>query len=159
MTKLFFSLLALTAATLLADEPDRAAKVLTAEMASRVLGEAVEPGLRNTMPDEVSGKSWVSIAAYSTRNGLDRKTITLFLRHEANAATTQKSFDSTRGALKGTPMTNLGDAAYRTETPAQLNFRIGADWFTISAGTASSPDTELQEKVAREILARLAQEK
>ena len=42
--------------------------------------------------------------------------------------------------------------AYRTTMPAQLNLLLGRDWLIISAGVFPHADTQLQERVARQIL-------
>ena len=142
-------------APLRADDVNRASKILTTELATQILGSEAAGGLRNTYGDTEKGKTWVSTASYSSKAGLDPKTVTLLIRHGTSAAETQKAFEQGREVLKGAPVKDVGDEAYRTETPAQLDVRKGADWLIISAGDLTQPDPALQEKAAQEILAKL----
>jgi hypothetical protein len=155
--KIFASWMALliAIAPLRADDVNRASKILTSDLATQILGSEAAGGLRNTYGDTEKGKTWVSTASYSSKAGLDPKTVTLLIRHGASAAETQMAFEQSREVLKGVPVTDVGDDAYRTETPAQLDVRKGADWLIISAGDLTQPDPALQEKAAREILAKL----
>ncbi len=137
------------------DDVNRASKILTPELATQILGSDAAGSLRNTYGDTEKGKTWVSTASYSSKGGLNPKTVTLLIRHGASAAETQKAFEQSREVLKGAALANLGEDAYRTETPAQLNIRKGADWLIIAAGDLTQPDPALQEKAAREILAKL----
>lgn len=147
--------LLVTIPTLRADDVNRASKILTPELATQILGSEAAGGLRNTYGDTEKGKTWVSTASYSSKVGLDPRTVTLLIRHESSAAETQKVFEKSREVLKGAAVPGLGEDAFRTETPAQLDVRKGADWLIISAGDLTQPDPALQEKAAREILAKL----
>ena len=144
-------------APLRADDANRASKILTPDLATQILGTEAAGGLRNTYGDTETGKTWVSTASYSSKIGLDPRTVTLLIRHGASAAETQKAFEQSREVLKGAAVPGLGADAFRTETPAQLDVREGADWLIISAGGLTQPDPALQEKAAREILAKLPQ--
>lgn len=153
---LIFAVFALRAAPTPEPEVNRASKILTAEEASKILGAVAEPSLRNQLPDADENQTWTSTASWSTTIGTNRRTLTLLIRHGENAAKTQSSFEMSRDVLKGDPVADLGDAAFRTENPAQLNVRIGADWLILSVCTLIAPDPALQEKAAHEVLAKWA---
>lgn len=159
MQKIAFGIALLLAlvAPLRGEDENRASKILTPELATQIFASEAAGSLRNTFGDADEGKAWVSTASYSTKSGLDRQTVTLLIRHGRNAADTQSAFEASREVLKGVAVADLGDAAFRTAEPAQLDIRKGADWLIISAGTSTQPDPALQEKAAREILARLSQ--
>ena len=120
-------------------EINRASQVLTADEAAQILGANSAPSLRNQLPDVAHGKTWTSTASWSTTVGTDRTTLTLLLRHGASAAQTQTSFDASRESLHGEPVAALGDAAFRTANPAQLNVLQGADWLILSVCTLLTP--------------------
>ncbi|MEP6811084.1 MAG: hypothetical protein ABI992_12640, partial [Chthoniobacterales bacterium] len=76
-------------------------------------------------------------------------------RHAPAAADAKTTFESSKAIFHGEDVSGLGDAAYRTKAPAQLNVLKGANWLIISAGTLRAADKALQEKAAREIIAKV----
>ncbi|MEO6871510.1 MAG: hypothetical protein ABI233_04735, partial [Chthoniobacterales bacterium] len=115
-----------------------------------------EPSLRNQLRDAEEGRTWTSTASWSTTVGMNRKTLTLLVRHGQSREETQKAFELSRDVLKGDPIAHLGDAAFRIGNPTQLDVRGGADWLILSVCTLIAPDPALQEKAAREIVAKSA---
>lgn len=141
------------ASAALADETNRASKVLTPEIASKVLGGTVKASLSNTMADTEMGKIWVSNSHYSIQGGPQ---ISLLIRHAASKDEAKNNFEQSKGIYKGVTVEGLGDAAYRTAEPPQLDVLKGSNWLIISVGTLKAPDTAGQEKAARELLPKVA---
>ena len=107
------------------DDVNRASKILTPELATQILGSEAQGGLRNTYGDTEKGKTWVSSASYSSKAGLDPRPSPC---SSGTGRTRRKpeGFRASREVLKGAAVTELGEDAYRTETPAQLDIRKGA---------------------------------
>lgn len=137
---------------------NRASTLLTAALAQGILGVPVEASTSNTAPDTGAGKTWASRASYTAKSTEgEHPGITLLMGHVSTAAEAKDIFESNRDASRGVAVPGIGDAAYRTADPAQLNVLKGATWLIISAGTPAKPDTAAQEKAAKEILAKLAE--
>ena len=132
---------------------NRATEILTPGIAQKILGASVKAGPKNSEADVVKGKTWTSKANYSTTG--DGPSIKLLIRHAESADQAKQIFDSNKASNKGQPVTNIGESAYRTSAPAQLNVLKGQNWVVISVGTASKPDTAAQEKLAKEILPKI----
>ena len=130
-----------------------AAKVFTPEIAQKVLGGPVEPAKRNSQADISNGSTVVSQCSYALRTDSDQSTSTsLVLRRAGSSEEAKKIFLASKQMYKGEDVASLGEAAYRTAAPAQLNVLQGKTWLIISAGVFPKPDPALQEKAAREIL-------
>jgi hypothetical protein len=138
-----------------ADDTNRASKILTAELAQKILGAPVEAG-GSGMADTEIGQTWVSRVSYHVKTGAaSAPEISLLIRHAPAAADAKTIFESSKATFHGEDVSGLGDAAYRTKSPAQLDILKGANWLIISAGTFNKPDPAIQEKAAREILAKM----
>jgi hypothetical protein len=138
-----------------ADDTNRASQILTAELAQKILGVPVQSSLTK-IPDTEMGQTWVSRVSYQSKTGgASAPGVSLLIRHAASVAEAKPIFESSKATFHGEDVSGLGDAAYRTKTPAQLDVLKGANWLIISAGTFQSPDTAAQEKAAREILAKI----
>jgi hypothetical protein len=138
-----------------ADDTTRASKILTAELAQKILGAPVEAG-GSGMADTEIGQTWVSRVSYHVKSGAaSAPEISLLIRHASAAADAKTIFESSKATFHGEDVSSLGDSAYRTKSPAQLDILKGANWLIISAGTFSNPDPATQEKAAREILAKM----
>jgi len=74
------------------------------------------------------------------------------LRKTATVEEAKNTFLSSKKIYNGQDVAGLGDLAYRTAAPAQLNVLKGRDWLIITAGVFPVADVSLQEKAAREIL-------
>jgi hypothetical protein len=133
-----------------------AAKVLTAEVAERILSAPVEAAKANSEPDIKSGATVVSRCSYSVK-GDSAMTIrvSLMLRRAGTPEEAKAIFLASKQTYHGEDIGGLGDAAYRTAAPAQLNVLKGRSWLIISAGLFPKADPSLQEKAAREILKNL----
>ena len=108
------------------------------------------------MADTEIGQTWVSRVSYHAKTGAaSAPEISLLIRHAPAAADAKTIFESSKATFHGEDVSGLGDAAYRTKNPAQLDILKGANWLIISAGTFKNPDTAIQEKAAREILAKM----
>ncbi len=150
------TLLVILATFVRADDQNRAGKILTVDLAQKILGSPPESNAMPAMPDTEIGKTWVSRMSYSSKAGGAASTeISLLIRHGDSADQAKVIFESSKATFKGVDVAGLGDAAYRTQTPAQLDILKGPNWLIISAGTVREPNPALQEKAAREILTRL----
>ena len=133
-----------------------AIKMLTPEIAERILGAPVEAGSQNESADIHNGANVVSRAGYGVKaGGPSSPRIGLLLRRSATAEETKTAFLGSKAIYHGVDVAGLGDAAYRIDKPAQLNVLKGADWVIITAGVFPGADPALQEKTAREILPKL----
>ena len=138
-----------------AGDTNRAAQILTAELAQKILGVPVESSSTNSADTEI-GQTWVSRITYrATTGGASAPSVSLLIRHAASAADATPIFESSKETFHGEDVSGLGDAAYRTKSPAQLDVLKGSNWLIISAGTFNKPDPAIQEKAAREILAKI----
>lgn len=138
-----------------ADDTSRAGKILTPELAQKILGAPVEASA-TSIPDTEMGQTWVSRISYQAKTGgASAPGVSLLIRHAASATEAQTIFESSKATFHGEAVPGLGDAAYRTKTPAQLDVLKGTNWLIISAGTFKSPDPVTQEKAAREILPKM----
>jgi len=135
---------------------NRASQILTAEIAQNILGVPVEGAAKNAEADTENGKTVISFASYSAKGGeFNAPRVSLMLRKAGSSDEAKSIFLSSKTTYKGEEVTGLGDLAYRTAMPAQLNVLKGQTWLIISAGTFKAPDPALQEKAAREILKKL----
>lgn len=138
-----------------AGDTNRAGQILTAELAQKILGVPVESSSTSNADTEI-GQTWVSRISYRAKTGgASAPGVSLLIRHAASAADAKPIFESSKATFHGEDVAGLGDAAYRTKSPAQLDILNGSNWLIISAGTFQSPDLATQEKAAREILARM----
>ncbi|MDQ2867895.1 MAG: hypothetical protein M3R59_05715 [Verrucomicrobiota bacterium] len=154
--QIFGILLSVGAISARAGDLNRASKILTAEAAQTILGAPVEADSRNADADTEMGKTWVSKASYSVKSGgASGIRVSILIRHAPSHEEAQSIFESSKATFHGEDVAGLGDAAYRTKTPAQLNILKGNDWLIITAGTFRDPDPAMQEKLAREILAKM----
>jgi hypothetical protein len=139
-----------------ADDGNRASQMLTADLAQKILGSPVEAGSMNGVADTEVGKTWVSRTSYAAKaGGASAVRLSLLIRHGDGAEQAKQIFESSKNTFKGVDVAGLGDAAYRTQTPAQLNVLRGVNWIIISAGTLREANSSMQEKAAREILAKI----
>jgi len=139
---------------LFADDAVRAAKILTPELAQSILGAPVKVS-GSGMSDTEVGKTWVSQIHYAKKDEGAKGQVGLLIRHAATKEEASNTFESSKETFKGVIVAGLGDRAYRTERPAQLNVLKGSNWLIISAGTFSQPDTAGQEKIAKEVLPKI----
>lgn len=137
-------------------EGNRASKLLTEDLAKDVLGCGVKPNTSNNSQDEVTGEAWVSRAGYSaSSSSRPVPQLTLLIRHAKSSDQAKNVFDSSKTAFGGVDVSGLGAPAYRTKVPAQLNVLLGKNWLILSAGTFAKPDTENQEKLAKQLIAKI----
>jgi hypothetical protein len=130
-----------------------ATKVFTEEMAQRILSAPVQPAERNKEADLKNGAVTVSRCSYSAKgDAVLPITLSLMLRRAGSPAEAKSIFLSSKSTYKGEAVAGLGDDAYHTAAPAQLNVLKGANWLIISAGAFPKEDRALQEKTANEIL-------
>lgn len=130
-----------------------AAQAFTEEMAQRVLAAPVQPAKGNSGADMKNGETTVSQCSYSLKNGdLSPAAVSLMLRRAPSASEAKTIFLSSKKIYSGETVAGLGDDAYRTAAPAQLNVLKGRNWLIISAGAFPKADQALQETAAREIL-------
>lgn len=135
---------------------NRASQILTEDLAKTVLGCGVKPNTSNNSQDEVTGEAWVSRAGYSASSSSKPvPQLTLLIRHAKNPDQAKNIFDSSKSAFGGEDVSGLGAPAYRTKVPAQLNVLIGKNWLILSAGTFAKPDTDNQEKLAKQLIAKI----
>jgi hypothetical protein len=130
-----------------------AAKVLTAEIAERILNAPVEAAKANSEADMKSGATVVSRCSYSVKG--DSPTairVSLMFRRAGTPEEAKAIFLASKTTYNGQDVGALGNPAYRTAAPAQLNVLKGRSWLIISAGAFPKADSSLQEKAAREIL-------
>jgi hypothetical protein len=130
-----------------------AATILTPEVAQRIFGGPVEAAKLNSEADMKSGAAVVSRCSYSKNDDAGTATnISLLLRRAATLEEGKAIFLASKLTHHDEEISDLGDAAYRTTAPAQLNVLKGRNWLIISAGPFPKADPGLQEKTAREIL-------
>jgi len=156
LSQLRFSLLVLALATcaFAADPGDNlSTKILTPDLAQQILGGPVEPAKRNSGIDIKNGNTVLSQCSYSIKSdAVTPISISLLLRRAGTAEEAKTIFLASKTTYNGQDVGALGDAAYRTAAPAQLNVLKGKSWLIISAGAFPKADPSLQEKAAREIL-------
>jgi hypothetical protein len=130
-----------------------AAKVLTPEVAQRILSAPVEAAKVNSEADMTSGATVVSRCSYLVKGDSPMTIrVSLMLRRAGTTEETKAIFLASKQTCHGEDIGGLGDAAYRTAAPAQLNVLKGKSWLIISAGAFPKADPVLQDKAAREIL-------
>ena len=131
-----------------------AAKIFTEEMAQSVLGAPVQPASRNSDADIKNGATTVSQCSYSIKGdaAVMPTSVSLLLRRAGSADEAKTIFLSSKTTYNGEAVAGLGDDAYRTAAPPQLNVLKGRNWLIISAGAFPKADPALQEKATREIL-------
>lgn len=140
----------------MAEPENRAATVLTAEMAEKVLGTPVEPEKVNSEKDAVSGQAWVSRVYYQSKTAeVFAPTVGVLIRHADSKERAKEVFEKSKTLFKGVDVEGLGEPAYRTETPAQLNVLKGQNWLIFSAGTFKKADPEREEQLAKEVLPKV----
>jgi hypothetical protein len=152
--RLVLLVLALVTGALAAEAADNlSARILTPELAQQLLGGTIEPATRNSSSDIKAGDTVVSQCSYSIKSDTVTPTsISLILRRAGSAEETKAIFLASKKTYNGQAVGGLGDVAYRTAAPAQLNVLKGRHWLIISAGAFPKADPVLQEKAAREIL-------
>ena len=130
-----------------------AGTILTPDVAERIFGALAEAAKVNSQADTKSGEAVVSRCSFSWKNAAGTATIvSLLIRRAPTLEEGKAIFLASKLTQHDEEIANLGDAAYRTAAPAQLNVLKGRNWLVISAGTSPTPDPGLQEKAAREIL-------
>jgi hypothetical protein len=130
-----------------------AATIFTPDVAQRILGAPAEAAKINFEADMKNGAAVVSRCSYLMKNDAGTAThISLLLRRAASVEEGKAIFLASKLTYHDEEITNLGDAAYRSTAPAQLNVLKGKNWLIISAGVFPKADPLLQEKAAREIL-------
>lgn len=134
---------------------NESARIFTQEMAQLVVGSPVVPSERNSTADIKNGAVIVSQCSYSAQSGDTTTSVGLTLRRAATPEEAKSTFLSSKNIYNGQEITALGDMAYRTAAPAQLNVLKGRNWLIISAGVFPKPDPAMQEKAARAILKNL----
>ncbi len=135
-----------------AEPGNRARKMLTAELAQSLLGGAVEESSRNSVADTQVGDTWVSTAAYMLKNGNSQ--VSVLIRHGSKEET-KSAYVQCKDMYKGVEVKGIGEAAYRTTTPAQLCVLKGNNWLIFMCGPFTKPDTAGQEKAAKAVLSKL----
>lgn len=139
-----------------AGDLNRAGQMVTADLAQKILGGPVEPGSLNSNGDTEIGKTWVSRVSFAAKaGGSSAISFTVLIRHGDSPEQAKQIFESSKATFKGVDVGGLGDAAYRTQMPGQLDVLKGMNWLIISAGTFKTPDPALQEKVAHEVLPKI----
>ena len=130
-----------------------ATSILTPEVAQRILSAPVEAAKANSEADMTSGATVVSRCSYSVKGDSPMATrVSLMLRRAGTTEEAKAIFLASKQTYHGEDIGGLGDAAYRTAAPAQLNVLKGKNWLIISAGPFPKADPSLQEKAAHEIL-------
>jgi hypothetical protein len=129
-----------------------ATTILTPDLAQRIFGAPAQAAKVNSELDTKSGSAVVSRCSYFLYSNTGTTTVSLLLRRAANVEEGKAIFFASKQTNHDGEIANLGDAAYRTTAPAQLNVLKGANWLIISAGAFPKPDPVLQEKAARDIL-------
>jgi hypothetical protein len=155
--KLFTVLLVMTASAVLAQSVDNlAVRILTPEMAQRILGAPADAAKANSEADMKNGATVISRCSYSLKSDAAMDiTVGLMLRRAGTSEEAKTIFLASKQTYHGEDVGDLGDAAYRTAAPAQLNVLKGNNWVIISAGEFPKADPAMQEKAAREILKNL----
>jgi hypothetical protein len=140
-----------------AEAPNRASQILTPALAKKLLGVDVQASADNTAPDTVNGATWVSQAQYSVKGGTaNTPCVGMLLRHAGSKDEAKQIFQQSKNTFKGTDVAGLGDAAYRTKMPPQLDVLKGSNWLIINCGTFTKPDTAGEENAAKELLPKVA---
>jgi hypothetical protein len=133
-----------------------ASTILTPEAAQRIFGAPAEAAKVNSEADTMSGAAVVSRCSYSLKSNAGTATnISLLLRRAATLEEGKAIFFASKLTHHDEEISDLGDAAFRTTAPAQLNVLKGRNWLIISAGAFPKADPVLQEKAAREILKQI----
>jgi hypothetical protein len=133
----------------------KACDLLTADLVQSVLGKPVKPASTNENAPITNGDTTVSQCNYLAQSeAADAPQASLLVRHSSPEQAKQ-AFDGSKSTYHGQDVPGLGDAAYRTTTPAQLHVLKDGNWLIISAGTFRKPDPAAQEKLARAILDKL----
>ncbi|MEP6811059.1 MAG: hypothetical protein ABI992_12515, partial [Chthoniobacterales bacterium] len=79
-----------------AGDTNRASKILTAELAQKILGAPVEAG-GSGMADTEMGQTWVSRVSYHVKTGAaSAPEVSLLIRHAPAAADAKTTFESSK---------------------------------------------------------------
>ena len=133
----------------------RATKILTADMAAKILGGPVKPSILNTMDDVDMGKIWVSKARFEALSG--GKSCGILVRHATDKDEAVRIFHESKATFSGVPVPGIGDEAYRVTTPSpQFNVLKGQTWVVFNAGTHQAGDNAAQEALAKEVLPKIS---
>lgn len=147
--------LALSSTATFAAQPvtNACTKVLTPEVAQRILGGSVVADNVNSRPD-VKAVGVMSNCGYTLKD--HDASVGMMLRNLKSSEQAKKAFLASKIIYKGQDVTGLGDAAYRTGAQhTMLNVLKGPNWLLISAGNFPKSDPALQQKAAVEILKNL----
>jgi len=136
-----------------AETGNRARKMLTPEIAQSILGAPVQESSRNAVADTVMGNTWVSTAAYMLGDNSTSQ-VSVLIRHGSKEES-KNAFVQCKEMYKGIEVKGIGDAAYRTTSPAQLCVLKGNNWLIFMCGTFKNPDAAGQEKAAKAVLSKL----
>ena len=139
-----------------ADPPKNlASSILTQPLAERILNIDVEADSANSQPDTENARTLISHCSYRAKDpGTNAAHIDVVLRQSENADLAKEQFDGAKVVYRGTDVPGMGDAAFRTKLPAQLQVLKGRVWLMVTAGTFKA-DPALEELVAQEVLRRL----
>jgi hypothetical protein len=132
-----------------------ASSILTLTLAEQILGADLEPDRVNSQPDINSVRTLISHCAYAARSsGRNAPHVDLMVHISDNADMAKGQFDGAKAVHAGKDVTGLGDAAFRSSLPGQLNVLKGRVCITITAGTFKA-NAKMEEEVASQILGRL----
>lgn len=132
-----------------------ASSVLTLTLAEQILGTELEPDRANSQPDITSVRTLISHCAYAAkRSGKNAPHVDLMVHISETADAAKGQFDGAKAVHAGKEVTGLGDAAFRSSLPGQLNVLKGRVCITITAGTFKA-DATIEEQVANQVLGRL----
>ena len=133
----------------------KACDLLTQQAAQRAAGGPVKKAPDNPASNRSSGGTDLSSCTYtSTSADFRSPTITLLVR-SADADESRSAFESNKSTYKGKDVSGLGDAAYRTASPSQLNILKGGTWMIITASAGPKARPDIENKAARDILRNL----
>jgi hypothetical protein len=151
----FFVVAIAAVASIRADALNLAATIFTESDAQQVYSGEVEPANYNQQPDKDGAGMHLSRCGYSWKKKSRQVAhVDLELHQWKTAEMARTQFDSIKQVYRGTDVSGMGDAAFRSSTPAQLHILKGRMWISVTANTFK-PDPAMADQVAAVALRRL----
>ena len=138
-----------------ADGENRAVKIFSADIAQKILGTPVKSSQCNNLPDMKTDVGWMSRAFYTPSVSGSGRTAGVMMRSAGSKQATETMFKHSKEIYHGIDVAGIGDSAYRTNKPDQLNVLKGDTWIIISVGKMGVGDPAGQENLAKELLPKL----
>jgi hypothetical protein len=131
-------------ATTRGDTINLAATLFRQTDAEQIFSGELEAASYNTKPDGEGAGTRISQCGYVwKKNSRQVAHVDLSLRQWKTPEVARAQFEGMKLVYRGTDVNGLGDAAFRSPSPAQLHVLKGRTWITVTAGTfKAEPEKE-----------------